>query len=86
MNQFGYLLSHEFVATMNGYRGNNSSRLAKRKDIIWNCRICDTQAENEDTILEHIRDRHGSVDRRNDPSPIRVSDVCDVNLPFIKRF
>mgnify|MGYP001356697498 CR=1 FL=1 len=25
MNQFGDLLSHEFVATMNGYRGKNSS-------------------------------------------------------------
>ena len=64
----------------------HGERMAKREDIIWNCRICDTQAENDDTILEHIRDRHGSVDRRNDPSPKRVSDGCDVNQPFIKRF
>ena len=64
----------------------HGERMAERENIIWNCRICDTQAENDDTILEHIRDCHGSINRRNDPSPKRVSDGCDVNQPFIKRF
>ena len=52
--------------------------------------MCDTQEENEETILKHVRERHGSVDRKNnlsnESSPRRVFDGSDEKQPFIKRF
>ena len=68
----------------------HGERMVDRENIIWSCRMCDTQAENEDTILKHVRERHGSVDRKNnlskESSPRREFDGSEEKQPFIKRF
>ena len=68
----------------------HGERMVDRENIIWSCRMCDTQEENEETILKHVRERHGSVDRKNnlskESSPRRVFDGSEEKQPFIKRF
>ena len=68
----------------------HGERIVDRENIIWSCRMCDTQEENEETILKHVRERHGSVDRKNnlskESSPRRVFDGSEEKQPFIKRF
>ena len=35
----------------------HGDKMAETGNITWSCRLCDTQEENEDTILEHIKVR-----------------------------
>jgi len=74
--------SREQRLVLDHIRVEHGDKLAERDNILWSCRMCDTQEENEDTILEHVRERHGALEGKQ----FRAIDRPEVNQPFIKRF
>ena len=64
----------------------HGDKMAETGNIVWSCRLCDTQEENEDTILEHIKQRHGYLESKIGGKQSRAIDRPEENQPFIKRF
>ena len=95
----GYLVSQECSLCRARVVGSREVRLmldhllvehgegmVERDNILWSCRMCDTQAQSEETMVIHVRENHASRKRKQEASPMPADDSCNGNQPFIKRF